>query len=88
MCTSVVRVVDAKYSLTLSVSASPASAALSLEFTCTTRPKLLERRNGRESFEELGHTIVLGLARVHPNTTKQSFEHCYPLRAPVKAVVR
>ena len=39
-----------------------------------------------ESSEELGHTIVLGLPIVHPNTTKQRVAHCYPLPAPVNAV--
>ena len=33
--------------------------SLSLEFTCTTSPKLPEWRNGRESCEELGHATVL-----------------------------
>ena len=62
------------------------SLSFSLEFTCTTSPKLPERRNGRESSEELGHTIVLRLPWVHPNTTKQIVAHCYLLRAPVKAI--
>ena len=64
MFTGVIRVVDAKYSPTLSVwsfTGIEFSLYFSLEFTCTTGPKLPERRNGRESCEELGHTIVLGL---------------------------
>ena len=48
--------------------------------------KVPERTNGRESSEELGHTIVLGLPRVNPNTTKQRFALCYPLSASVNAV--
>ena len=59
---------------------------LSTEFTCAYRVKVPERTNGRESSEELGHTIVLGLPRVNPNTTKQIFALCYPLPAPVNAV--
>ena len=41
---------------------------------------------GEESSVEVGHTIVLGLPMVEPNTTKQIVAHCYPLRAPVNAV--
>ena len=44
--------------------------------------------NGRETCVEVDHAIVLVLPRVHPNTTKQKFAHCYQLRAPVKAVDR
>ena len=54
----------------------------------TYRLKVPEPTNGRESWVEVVHAIVLGLPRVHPNTTKQRFAHCYPLRAPVKAVDR
>ena len=48
MCTGVIRVVDAKYSPTLSVRSFPGSTSLyfSLEFTCTTGPKLSEQRTG------------------------------------------
>ena len=59
---------------------------LSSEFTCAYSVKVPERTNGRESSEELGHTIVLRLPWVHPNTTKQIVAHCYLLRAPVKAI--
>ena len=87
VCTGVIRVVDAKDSPTLSVrSFMGIDVSLSLKFTCTTSPKLPERRNGRESCEELGHTIVLGLPSVHPNTSKQRVAHCYRLRAPVNDV--
>ena len=56
VCTGVIRVVDAKDSPTLSVwSFTCIDFSLSLSFTCTTGPKLPERRNGRESCEELGH---------------------------------
>ena len=54
----------------------------------TYRLKVPEPTNGRESWVEVVHAIVLGLPRVHPNTTKQRVAHCYPLRAPVKAVDR
>ena len=59
VCTSVIRVVDDKDSPILSVRIFTASTSLSLslEFTCTTGPKFPERRNGRESCEELGHTL-------------------------------
>ena len=63
MCTGVISVLDAKYSPTLSVRSFKCidfSLSFSLDFTCTTGPKLPERRNGRESCEELGHTTVLG----------------------------
>ena len=59
---------------------------ISPEFTCTYRVKVPYLTNGRESSVEVVHIIVLGLARVHPNTTKQRVAHCYPLRATVKAV--
>ena len=54
----------------------------------TYRLKVPKPTNGRESCVEVVHVIVLGLPRVHPNRTKQSVAHCYPLRAPVKAVDR
>ena len=79
MCTGVIRVVYAKYSPTLSVRIE-FSLSLSLEFTCTSGPKLIELRNGRESCEELGYTTILGLPSVHPNTYKQRVAHCYPLQ--------
>ena len=44
--------------------------------------------NGGGSCVEVVHDIVLSLPRAHPNTTKQSVPHCYPLRAPVKAIDR
>ena len=84
MCTGVIRVVYAKDSPTFSVRSFTGidfSLSFSLEFTCTTGPKLPEWRNGRESCEELGHTIVLGLPSVHPNTSKQRVAHFYPLQA-------
>ena len=52
----------------------------------TYRLKVQEPTKGRESCVEVVHAIVLGLTRVHPNTTKQRVAHCYPLRATVKAV--
>ena len=52
----------------------------------TYRLKVSEPTNGRESWVEVVHAIVLGLPRVQPNTTKQRFAHFYPLRALVKAV--
>ena len=52
----------------------------------TYRVKVREPTNGRESCVEVVDAIVLGLPRVHPNTTKKSNSHWYPLRAPVKAV--
>ena len=61
---------------------------LSRELICIYRVKVLEPMNGRESCVELVHAIVLGIPRVHPNTTKQIVAHFYPLRAPVKAVDR
>ena len=82
VCTGVIRVVDSKDSPTLSVRGFTGidfSLSLSLEFTCTTGPKLPERTNEREYCEELGHTTVLGLPNVHPNTSKQRVAHCYPL---------
>ena len=69
----VIRVVDAKYPPTLSIrrfTGIDFSLSFSLEFTCTTGPKLPERRNRRESCEELGHTIVLDFlvsTLTHPN---------------------
>ena len=49
-------------------------------------PKLLERRNGRESCEELGHTIGLGLP-VHTITHPSKDLHIATLfRAPVNDV--
>ena len=54
----------------------------------TYRVKVPEPPDGRESCVEVVHAIVLGLPRVHPNTTKERFAHCYPLRAPVEAVDR
>ena len=44
---------------------------LSPEFTFPYRVKVPEPTNGRESCVEVVHDIVLGLPRVHPNTTKQ-----------------
>ena len=85
--TSVIRVVDAKYSLTPCVGSSPASVSLS-ESKCTYRVKVPEPTDGRESCVEVVDAIVLGLPRVHPNRTKQGVAHFYPLRAPVKAVDR
>ena len=82
MCIGVIRFVDAKYSPNLSIRSFTGidfSLSFSLESTCTTVPKLPERRNGRESCEELGHTIVLGLPSFHPNTSMQRFSHCYLL---------
>ena len=52
----------------------------------TYRVKVPKSTNGRESCVELVHAIVLGLPRVHPNTTKQIVAYFYPLCAPVKAV--
>ena len=84
MCTCVIRVVDAKYSLTLFFEASRAmtspSLCFTLEFTLTSGPRLPERRNGREYREELGHTIVLGLPSVYPNTYKKIVAHFYRLK--------
>ena len=57
---------------------------LSPEFTSTYRVKVPEPTNERESCVEVVHAIVLG--RVHLNTTKQRFAHCYPLQGLVKAV--
>ena len=54
----------------------------------TYRVKVREPTDGRESVVEVVDAIVLGLPRVHPNTTKQRVAHCYPLRAPVEAVDR
>ena len=54
----------------------------------TYRVKVPEPTNGRESCVEVVHAIVLGLPRVHPNTTEQIVAQCYPLQAPVKAVDR
>ena len=86
MCTSVIRVVDAKDPLTLCVGASPTSTSLSLSSFWTTSPKLPEMDDRGESSVEVVHTIVLGLPRVQPNTTKQRVAHFYPLRAPVNTV--
>ena len=86
--TSVTRVVDAKNSLTPRVRSSPVSASLSPEFTFPYRVKVREPTNERECCVEVVHAIVLGLPRVHPNTTNQGDAHFYPLRAPVKAVDR
>ena len=86
MFKSVTRVVDAKDSLTPCAGSSPASI-FSSSLT-TYRVKVPEPTNGRESCVEVVDAIVLGLPRVHPNTTKQRFAHCYSLRAPVKAVYR
>ena len=61
---------------------------LSPEFTFPYRVKVQEPTNERESCVEVVHAIVLGLPRVYPNTTKKIDAHCYPLRAPVKAVDR
>ena len=61
---------------------------LSPEFTFPYRVKVREPMNEREPCVEVVHAIVLGLTMVHPNTTKQRDAHCYPLRAPVKAVDR
>ena len=66
MFTSVIRVVDAKYSLTPCVWSSPASISLS-------ESKYLKAESPGtdewgESFVEVVHAIVLGLPRVHPNT--------------------
>ena len=49
----------------------------------TYRLKVPEPTNGRESWVEVVHAIVLGLPRAHLNTTKQSVAHFYPLRVPV-----
>ena len=76
--TSVIMVVDAKYSLTPCVGSSPASVSLS-ESKCTYRVKVREPTNGRESCVEVVHAIVLGLPRVHLNITKQIVSHFYPL---------
>ena len=68
VCIGVIRVVDAKYSPTFYLELHAhrlLSLSFSLEFTCTTGPKLLERRNGRESCEDLGHTTVLEIGRAH-----------------------
>ena len=54
----------------------------------TYRLKVPEPTNERGSCVQLVHDIVMGLPRVHPNTTKKRIAHCYPLRAPVKAVDR
>ena len=83
---SVIRVVDAKYSLTPCVGSSRASVSLSeCKYLWGESP---EPRNGREYCVEVVDAIVLGLTRVKPNTTKQRVAHFYPLRAPVKAVDR
>ena len=57
MFTSVLRVVDAKYSLTPCVGSSPASVSLS-ESKCTYRVKVPEPTDGRESCVEVVHAIV------------------------------
>ena len=44
---------------------------LSPEFTFPYRVKVREPTNEMESCVEVVHAIVLGLPRVHPNTTKQ-----------------
>ena len=44
--------------------------------------------NGGGSCVDAVHDVVFSLPRAHPNTTKQSVAHFYPLRAPVKAVDR
>ena len=75
--TCVIRVVYAKYSPTLSVRSLGIDFSLSLSLSSL---HALLARNGREYCEELGHTIVLGLPRVHPNTSKQRVAHCYPLQ--------
>ena len=62
-------------------------ALFSREFTCTYSLKDPERSNGRESSEELVHTIVLGLPRAHPNTTKQLVTLFYPILTPEPALV-
>ena len=54
----------------------------------TYRLKAPEPTNGRESWVEVVHAIVLGLPMVHPNTTKQRVAQCYPLRAQVRGVDR
>ena len=87
MFTSIIRVVNDKYSLTLCVGSSPASTSLS-RVPCTYRLEVREWTNERESCVEVVHAIVLGLPRVHLNTTKQRVAHFYPLRAPVKVVDR
>ena len=84
-----IRVVDAKDSPTLSIRSFTGidfSLSFSLEFTCTTGPKLPKRRNVRESCEELGHTIGLGLP-VHTITHPSKDLHIATLfRAPVNDV--
>ena len=54
----------------------------------TRRLNVPEPTSGGESCVEVVHAIVLSLPRGHPNKTKQRFAHCYPLRAPMKAVDR
>ena len=61
---------------------------LSPGFTCTHRVKVAEPTDGRESCVEVVHAIILGLPRVHDNTTKQRVAHCYPLRDPMNAIDR
>ena len=89
MFTSVLTVLYAKYSLTLSVGSSPASISLSeSKYVKAECPWTDEREGGGGSCVEVVYDFVLSLTRAHPNTNKQSVAHCYPLRAPVKAVDR
>src|SRR5664279_5060760 len=48
--------------------------------------KLPLRANQRESCEELGYILVLGVPRAYPNTTKQKVPLVYPLSTPVMGV--
>ena len=85
MCTSVTTVVDAKDPLTLCVGASLASTSLFQSF-CATSPKPPKTDYRGESSIKMVHTIVLGLARVHPNTTKQLVPPGYPVPTNVSGV--
>ena len=86
VCTSVISVVDAIDSLTLSVGSSPTSTSLSLEFIDCSPETPRKRTIGGEYSIGVSHTIVLGLPWVDLKTTKQRVAHCYPLRAPVNDV--
>ena len=76
MFKSVLRVIHAKYSLTLSVGSSPASISHSeSKYVYAECPRTDEREGGR-SCVDVVHDIVFSLPRADPNTNNQSGAHC------------
>ena len=59
---------------------------ISLVSFWTYSSKLPLRANRRESCEELGYTLLFGIPRAYPNTTKQKSPLVYPLSTPVMGV--